>query len=200
MTAEPSSTVRWMCPCRDLTFSRDYVHTHRFSLISHSPFFRNVLFVTEYSLASCTHLNCKQWLYIQDEYSANDSSGSLKLSFSGFDKSTWLEILHSLYTYLVTLWPLVFHVVGGMKWIHMCGGGAKKRWNMECSKLFWILPLFTKFVHFFYFFEGTFLKGASTCAKNGPFFSADFEKSTSFGAKLELKKGAFSAPCQRSLN
>ena len=30
-----------------------------------------------------------------------------------------------------------------------------------------------------------------------PFFCADSEKLTSYGQKLELKKGAFSAPCKR---
>ena len=42
-------------------------------------------------------------------------------------------------------------------------------------------------------------EGSSTGAKYEPFFSADSKKSTSYGAKLELKMGTFSAPCQRSL-
>ena len=43
------------------------------------------------------------------------------------------------------------------------------------------------------------LKGLSTGANKAPFFSADFEKFTSCGVKLKLKKGNFSAPCRRSL-
>ena len=42
-------------------------------------------------------------------------------------------------------------------------------------------------------------KGSSTWANKAPLFSADFENFTSYGMKLELKKGTFSASCRRSL-
>ena len=41
--------------------------------------------------------------------------------------------------------------------------------------------------------------GSVYMSSKGPVISADSEKSTSYRAKLELKKGVFSAPCKRPL-